>query len=473
MLPACIFALTLSASSLAAAALPAAMLDILNQQNVPPSSVAVVVMRPGATALISQNATLSMSPASTMKLVTSLVALEQLGPAFRWKTRILADAAPQKEILKGNLYLRGGGDPNLTAENFASMLRALRAQGIRKISGDVILDRSYFSPQRADLNAPQFDQNPNAYYNVIPDALLINSNISAITLSSGSDKIDARMQTPLDKIQFDNHLHFNDKPCSTWESELQPAVADLQRKEQIAISLSGGFPRHCQVTAYLNLIDRNQYIAHLLRGLWTEMGGSWQGRVRDGITPDQAVLLHERISDSLADTVRIINKSSDNAMARMVYLTLGAESLSKISTDSAAEAALRIRAWFAAHQIDATGLVLDNGSGLSRSERISATQLAALLGVAADSDWSAEFVSSLPIVALDGTMRKRLTGSAAAQRGRIKTGTLKDSTAIAGYVRDQDNQTWVVVAFINHDKAMAARAALDALIAAVVEGKTN
>jgi D-alanyl-D-alanine carboxypeptidase/D-alanyl-D-alanine-endopeptidase (penicillin-binding protein 4) len=124
-----------------------------------------------------------------------------------------------------------------------------------------------------------------------------------------------------------------------------------------------------------------------------------------------------------------------------------------------------VRQWLQRHHIDAAGLVLENGSGLSRLERISPAQMAAVLQAASDSPWAPEFQASLPIVGLDGTMRNRLGTSAAAYRARIKTGTLKNVTAIAGYVHDANGQPCVVVAMINHDLAnQGGRAALDALI---------
>lgn len=462
-----------SGTLLAQGNLPERTEQAFNTSPVPASALSAVVIAADAqTPVLSQNAGLSVSPASTMKLLTTLVALEELGPVFRWKTRVYAAQALKKDSLNGNLYLKGGGDPNFTQEKLSTMLRNLRNQGLRKIQGDIVLDRSYFQPERPDVGAPAFDESPDAYYNVIPDALLVNSNISAFTIDSANqNKIDIRLLTPLDKLVFANHLHFNDKPCSAWESEWLPPVVTPLRKEQLEIRLAGGFPRNCKVTANLNLLDRNQYIAHMIRNLWQEMGGSWRGQVIDGTTPENAILLTEQSSETLADTIRIVNKHSDNAMARILYLTLGAEASLNPGENTAQAADRRIRNWLARHQISDQGLVLENGSGLSRNERITANQLAGLLQVAAHSNWNPEFMSSLPIAALDGTMRKRLKGSAADSRARIKTGTLKNSVAIAGYVRDNKDQQWIVVGIINHEQASKAKAALDELIQWVAAGR--
>lgn len=478
--------------------LPPAVEAAFSKTNVPVQALSAIVMPAnGGPAVLTQAADRPMNPASAMKLVTTLVGLEELGPNFRWKTQILADKAAKKnnDSLTGTLYLRGGGDPNLTIEKLTAMLRNLRSQGLRRLRGDLILDRSYFQPERPDIGAPQFDEYPDAYYNVIPDALLVNSNLSSISLESTADKIEARLNTPLDKVKITNHLHFNELPCSAWETEWLPPVVEITRnavddpetdspnataskkparqttRGGLEITLNGGFPKRCKITNNINILDRNHYIAHLLRALWQEMGGTWQGEVRDGRVPASATVLTERVSEPLADILRTINKQSDNVMARMLYLSLGAESANKQGMSNLQAADARIRQWLLKQGVNDAGLVLENGSGLSRLERISPQQMAGLLQAGARSNWYAEFASSLPVASMDGTMRRRLKGGPAELRARIKTGTLKDVVAIAGYVRDINDQQWVVVAMINHEEAVRAKAALDELINWVAAGK--
>ena len=451
----------------AQSALPDAINTSLQKAGIPASAVSVVVLPITTTnfdaVVVSQNADVAMHPASTMKLVTTLVALEELGPDFRWKTTMLSDAPHATEVLNGNVYLRGGGDPDLNVQKLGAMLRDLRNQGVREINGNIVLDRSYFQPARPDANAIPFDEYPDAYYNVIPDALLIHSNISSIALQSDADNIDARLLTPLNNTTLINQLTLNKKPCATWEKTWQaPTVA--VSGDTIGITLNGSFPRNCKISQHINILDRNQYIAHVIRALWQELGGTWQGQAIDGNTPDYAHLLIEHQSETLADIIRIVNKHSDNAMARSIYLSLGAQSGVQINANSAQTAEARIRAWLFRHGINDAGLVLENGSGLSRSEQISAKQMAALLLAGAHSNWYPEFASYLPLAGMDGTMRRRLKDSPAAQHARIKTGTLKDSIAIAGYVRDIHDQNWIVVAMVNSAAAENARPALDLLI---------
>lgn len=412
-----------------------------------------------------------MAPGSTMKLVTSLVALEELGPVFRWRTQLLSQGEIRGNTLRGPLYLRGGGDPNLNWDSLRALFRTLHSQGVRRLEGDLILDRSYFQPTRPDVGAPAFDETPDAYYNVIPDALLLNGNLIEFAIESDQQQASVRTQPPLDRVRFDTQLTLNDSKCEAWDDDWDKPRVERKGNGSTVLLLRGAFPRNCKTGTRLSLLDRNLYIERFLRAFWKELGGSWRGQARDGVTPADARLMAERASSPLAEAIRPVNKVSDNAMARTLYLTLGTLLPAEGRSDNAfqnAEAA--VKAWFGKHDIADDGLVLENGSGLSRLERISARQLAALLQAGSTGNWFAEYASSLPIVALDGTMRKRLQQSAAAARARIKTGTLRDATAVAGYVRDRAGQDWIVVGIVNHPQARKGRPALDALINWVAQG---
>ena len=188
------------------------------------------------------------------------------------------------------------------------------------------------------------------------------------------------------------------------------------------------------------------------------------GRVHDGTAP-QTVPDFEFDSPPLAQVVRDINKFSNNVMAQQLFLTLGLQATGVGSERSARDA---LAAWLqGAIGQRAEGVVLDNGSGLSRDTRISAAALAALLQSAWTSPVMPEFVASLPILAQDGTLR-RARGEAAARfagRAHLKTGSLQGVVAIAGYLLTPDAKRYVIVAIVNHPNAQAARPALDALLA--------
>lgn len=413
----------------------------------------------------------AMAPASTMKLATTLVALEELGPTFRWRTELLSQGSIEAATLRGTLYLRGGGEPNLNWDGLRAMFRSLHAQGVAHLEADLVLDRSLFQPVRPDLGVPDFDESPKAYYNVIPDALVLSGNVIEFSLESNGQKTLVRTQPPLAGVLIDADLSLKDMPCNAWDDDWDPPLVRASSDGNITVMLRGAFPRNCKTKTRLSLLDRNLYIERFLQSFWQELGGTWKGRVKDGLTPPDAVLLVERHSETLADLVKPINKASDNLMARTLYLTLGTQLPKEGRLDNTfLNANATIRHWFNKNGLATEGLVMENGSGLSRLERISARQLASLLQIGARSNWFAEFASSLPIVAIDGAMRRRLRESPAAGRARIKTGTLRDAVAVAGYVRDVRNQDWVVVAFINDPEARKGRPALDALIDWVASG---
>lgn len=410
------------------------------------------------------------SPASTIKLVTTLAALDALGPAYRWTTSMLTDGPPGDGELKGNLYLQGGGEPNLTWERVGGMLRALRNSGIVTIGGDLILDRTLFEPARTDLGLPPFDDTPDAWYNVIPDALTISDYLITYTLSANASRMTVQTTPPLAGVVVDNQLTLNDLPCEDWRETWRQPLVHKGEHGAVRIVLTGAFPRNCMKIVDLGSLDRNLYTERLVRALWREMGGQWNGIAREGMVPAGATRLLARQFDTLADTVRAINKSSHAVKARMLYLTLGATSSTAPGQPTLERARQRVMNWIATQGVDPAGIVIENGSGLSRTEQISTGQLSALLKASVRNRWYPEFVSSLPIVALDGTMKNRMLATSAASNARLKTGSLRDVTALAGFVRDVNGKDCVVAAFINDPQAAKGRAVLDRLMLWVSEG---
>ncbi len=467
---------TLFACGAARAQLPEPVARLLQAAAIPQDAVGAVVLR-GDEVLLSHGAERGMHPGSTMKLVTTLVALEQLGPTFRGRTELRSNAELGGGVLKGDLVLRGGADADLNADVLEHMLQTLRNQGIQKIRGDLIVDRQLFQPARPDLNLAPFDAYPEARYNVIPDALLLNTNLLHIDLAATERQLKALMLPALEGVSVVADMRLSEASCAKWEDGWRRP--DYVREgNKLKVVLHGSFPRNCMKSTSINVLDRQDYLDRLFRATWRRVGGSFGGVVREAATPADSRLLTDHVARALPEVVRDTNKNSDNTLARLIYLSLGSlEADAELGSrplvaaegapaTTAARAEQTVRAWFLRHNIDDQGLVLENGSGLARGERIRAGQMAGLLQAASRGAWAPEFVSSLPIAALDGTMRRRLHGSPAAARARIKTGSLKNVVAIAGYVPDANNQQCVVVAMINHEQVAngAGRAALDALI---------
>jgi D-alanyl-D-alanine carboxypeptidase/D-alanyl-D-alanine-endopeptidase (penicillin-binding protein 4) len=264
-----------------------------------------------------------------------------------------------------------------------------------------------------------------------------------------------------------NVLKLSDGACpegSAFRELLKPTF-DPARQRAI---FAGRYPANCgEKDMNVALLEPNDHVAGMMRQLWSELGGSWTGAAREGLLPPGARLLHTMDSAPLAEIVRDTNKFSNNVMARHLFLTLGAASAGAPANGEKASAA--IKAWVVRKGIAAPELVLDNGSGLSRVERISAASLAGLLQAAWRSAVMPEFIASLPVAAVDGTMRRRLKGEGIAGQAHMKTGLLADARAMAGYVLDRSGRRQIVVMIVNHPAAHESQPAFDALLRWVYE----
>ena len=442
--------------------LPPPVAAALANAGIPDSSVGIFVQDvQTAQAVVAVGEDRALNPASTIKLLTTFAALDQLGPAYQWATEIYADGTLTGDVLNGNLVLKGYGDPRLTLENFWLMLRNLRARGVREIRGDLVLDRSYFA--REDADPAEFDNEPTRPYNTPPDALLVNFKALRLQFLPDAERQVLKIiaEPALPQVQILNNITLDNERCDDWVGRLKlTAVGD---RAGARLLFSGNYSAACgEKERNYSVLGHPQYVHGLFTLLWRELGGSFSGGVRDGTAPPGVRLLLSQQTQSLAEIARDINKYSNNVMARQLFLTLGAIALGPPASNE--KSARAIRQWLASRSLLIPELALENGSGLSRIERISAKSLAQLLLVAQRSSVMPEFAASLPLVAVDGTMKKRLAGADVAGQAHIKTGSLTGVRAIAGYVLDAKGRTMVVVCIINHAKAQSAPAVQDALL---------
>ena len=445
-----------------AAPLPATVAKALREAGIPAASVGVFVQDVAARKpLIAHQANQTMSPASTMKLLTTYAGLELLGPAFIWKTEVFADGQVEGEVLNGNLIIKGYGDPALTLESFWSLLRDVRRLGIREIRGDLVLDNSYFQASGGDPGA--FDNEPNRPYNVLPDALLVSFKTVRFRLVPEADGSGVRVIADPDpaRLKVVNRLQPYDGPCDGWREGVATEIG-RNGGDSVMVLISGGYPRTCgEKSLYLGLFDNTGHVDAQFRQLWLELGGTLKGGVREGVRAPGARLLASNESRALADVIRDINKFSNNVMARQLLLTIGREAGAEGSARGAAQV---IEKWLAERGMKFAELEIENGSGLSRTERITPAHLGELLLAAWRGPLMAEFVSSLPIAAVDGTMKKRLHDHGVAGHAHVETGSLKGVKAIAGYVQDRKGRSMAVVCIINHPGASAGQVGQDALL---------
>ena len=442
----------------ARAALPPEVDAALQRARVPPEALAVVLQEVGsARTLLAQQAQLPVNPASLAKLLTTMAALDQLGPNWTWTTPVWLQGSVSDGVLDGSLVIKGSGDPKLVIERVWLLLRRVQLLGVREIRGDIVLDRSAFAPRQAD--PADFDGDPSRPYNVQPDALLLN--FKAVTYGfvpePGRGTALVLADPPLAGTQVPRTVRLASGPCEDWRGALKADFSDPRR-----VRFAGSFPVACGEKQWpVADADPASYNARLIEALWRDIGGKLAGRVIDGVAPAGLEPSFELKSPALAEVVRDINKYSNNVMAQQLFLTLALQRQpAQPATAEAARAALH--EWLVARVGELPpGMHLDNGSGLSRETRLSAALLARLLQQAWSSPAMPELLSSLPINGLDGTLRR---SRATPGRAHLKTGSLRDVAGVAGYVLSDSGRRYVLVAIINHANANAARPALDALV---------
>jgi D-alanyl-D-alanine carboxypeptidase/D-alanyl-D-alanine-endopeptidase (penicillin-binding protein 4) len=441
-MPACVWAAE-------GAEVPAPVTRIIAAERLPPGDVSFVIMDPDSGRVVrGLNPDTPRSPASTIKVVTTFAALELLGPAYTWHTHASIRGTLNGGVLDGDLILQGGGDPYMTLERWWSFAHELRAKGLRKIHGDIVIDNTAFSLPPEDPG--EFDGRPNRSYNVVPDALMVNFQSVEFQLVADAEtrQVDVIASPAPANLEIENHIRFAPGRCSGAAGRVDFKVASAGWDK---VAFSGALSPHCTERSFTRvLLQPATYAFGTFVELWRELGGEFNGKLRVGPAPADARAFLTFDSLSLAEVVRLTNKFSNNMMARHLLLTMGAEKLGNPATLDKGAAA--IAEWGRGHGFDLRGLDIDNGSGLSRVTHISALQMAQILRAAYRSPYAPEFLASLPLAGIDGTLRSRMRTSPAGAV-RLKTGHLDGVTGIAGYVTANSGKTYVLVSLVNDNRA--------------------
>ncbi len=447
------------ALSVRAADLPADFTAALKRAGIPLGHVAIVVQSlDAAEPVLAHNAEAALNPASVMKLVTSFAALSQLGPGYVWTTDLWVDGTIADGVLTGDLIVKGTGDPTLTLERMWLLQRELRGRGVQHIRGNLVLDLSHFDLPELDPGA--FDGEPLAIYNAVPGALVANFNAITLRLKPAQERVQITPDVALPGLMLDSQLRLQDAAvCGNWKDAVTPSMPEGKR---MALEVRGRYARACgEQTLSLSLFDPATTFDFIFRGLWAEAGGTLSGTTMMGQAPT-AVPFMRFASTPLSEALIRLNKHSNNQMTRNLFLTLGAEKYGAPATQE--KGADAVRDVLIQRGVSTRKLVLQNGSGLSRIERISANALTQMLRSAYRSPLFAEFESALPIVAVDGTLKRRFNGSALAGNAHLKTGSLRDVSALAGYVVTVNGERVSFVMLVNHVNARQSEAAQRALL---------
>ena len=465
MLKSLVFIAMLFAAQCVHADLPPMVMAALKNSGVNPEQVSVFVQplpsQPAnlSAPSISHQAERPLNPASSMKLLTSYAALKILGPDYRWKTEVYADGKIINGVLYGDLVFKGYGDPNFTQADFWQLLHELRRQGLKEIKGNVLIDQSHFASAFND--AGLFDSEPLRAYNATASAFIVQGKTTSFRFDADAAQVTISAVPDLAELKVVSQLKTSTLACAAWRDDVH---YDLHQEDQTTTVLfTGSFPANCE-DKYLELLalDENDFHLYVFRKLWKEAGGIFTGKLINGQMPANAFKLAEHTSKPLLQLLPEVNKWSNNLMAKQLLLTIGAEKDQLPATE--AKGIEVIKKWLAAEGLQFDELVLENGSGLSRVERISAAHLGKLLVHAFSSPVMPELMASLPILGVDGTMQRRMTAHAAASHGHLKTGSIRDVYSIAGYMLGRQGQRYAVVFMVNDAQAAATRPAQDALL---------
>jgi len=431
------------------ASVPISISQVIAAQRLPPSAVSFVILDPeSGSVVMSHDHDTPRSPASTIKTVTTFAALDMLGPAYAWQTRAWIRGSLDNGVLEGDLILEGGGDPYMTLERWWSFAGSVRAQGLKSIRGDIVIDNSAFSLPPEDPSA--FDGRPNRSYNVVPDALMVNFQTVEFRLAANADthRVDVTASPAPFNLAVDNRIRFAPGVCRG-----AAAVVDFQvpAASWDRVVFSGALSPHCAERRFTRvLLQPATYAFGTFVDLWREQGGEFTGKLRIEHKPADAQPLLNFDSLTLGEIVRLTNKFSNNLMARHLLLTLGKERYGSPATVEKGVAA--IGDWGRERGFDLQGVDIDNGSGLSRSTHISVLQMARILSAALHSRFAPEFLASLPLAGMDGTLRSRMKGTSSGTV-RLKTGHLDAVSGVAGYVTGLSGKTYVLVSLVNHMRA--------------------
>ncbi|WP_024303923.1 D-alanyl-D-alanine carboxypeptidase/D-alanyl-D-alanine-endopeptidase [Pseudogulbenkiania sp. MAI-1] len=411
----------------------------------------------GDSVLEAYRAEQAVNPASTMKLLTGWSALTRLTPDYRWRTELVSNAPLAHGVLQGDLYWIGAGDPRFANRDLQGMLRTLRARGIERIAGRLLLDKRAFSRIGS---ASDFGGDAARVFMVDPDTHLTGLKVAWLRFFNDGNGARVTLDPPLAGVRLNAVLSDGGEGLCDDVRRLVSIQVEPER-----ISVSGALPRSCDgAQSYVNVLDHDQYAAQAFAALWRELGGSGPLGSGRGTAPADARVLASHDSEPLPVALADINKYSNNTMARALYLTLGR--VAGGCGDTVADAERAVRQTLADAGIAAAPLVLENGAGLSRRERVSARLLGEVLQNAARGPYAGEFLASLPLAAADGTLKKRF--AQLGPRLRLKTGTLDGVRSLAGYWQAADGRRLAIVAIVNSPRAAELMPALDRVVADLV-----
>ena len=465
-----VLATALCADASAANSLPAAIASAIKASGLPPKSFGLYAQEViGERTAFALNADAPYTMASTTKIVTSLAALDLLGPYYRWRTSAFVLGTLSEGKLVGDLLIVGGGNAQLTSVDLAKWFKRMHDQGLREIEGDIVLDRYAFQLTPADHKGTPM-QSAAEPRHVWPDAMTLDEGQLDVRVQPARGRRAMVSLTPaLSDVRLDNRVAMGGgcDAAPSWRND---------RDGRATVLVQGSWSAACgsRTVSFVPPPDSG-IAARALPAMWAAAGGVLRGRVVSaqvvpGVGPIPLGADGEPVkplsfdrSKPLTELVRDINKVSDNVGARNLMLSLSPGFPARPATLAGAQRTVDL--WLRDQGLSDGDIEVENGSGLSHSERAKPRAMVQLLRKAWRAEQAQAFFDSLPIAGVDGTMKGRLIGSKAAGQAYLKTGTLNDTRALAGYVHGMSGKMYAVALMVNSADPAAGRPALDAMVA--------
>ena len=429
-------------------ALPHAIDQEIRKSGIAKKEISIYIKEAGekGKVIASLNADKTRTPASVIKVFTTYAAALKLGFDYRWPTQFYKAGSLTNGVLRGDLVIKGFGDPTLNAKDLETIVSDIRAKGIRQVTGDIVIDRSYF--QVGDQDSSGFDQNLYSAYNAMPDAMMFNERVVTVCVNPKERRVYKKHADESYKVV--NQLEHVNKPCRgkySW-----PGVSIDKSDVVPVVLLKGKISKQCGERNICKVITKPyKSFYYALKEKMNEAGIAVRGTLKLKRVPGNATMLFTHYSEPLEKIISTTSKESNNLYARHLLLHLGAQAYGAPATlEKGRDAIVSILKTKGA--LGRGTLKIDNGSGLSRTSKMNARQLAQLYDDAYQ-HYGDRWMETLSIAGIDGTMKQRFRHSVVSKKAWMKTGTIKRVKNIGGYVKNRAGKLYTVVIMINSSKA--------------------
>ena len=428
--------------------MPHAIIEEIRKSGIAQKDVSIYIKEAGngGKVVASLNAGKTRTPASVIKVLTTYAAVLKLGFDYRWPTKFYRTGTLKQGVLKGDLLIKGFGDPSLNDRDLEDIVASIRAKGIRRITGNIVIDRSYFKV--GNKNTSGFDKHTYSAYNAMPDAMMFNERVSTVCVTP--NKRDVYKKNADGSYKVVNQLKYVNKPCKgkySW-----PRVKIDQTAVMPTVILKGNISKRCGKRNICNVLTKPyKSFYYALKDELQDEGVTVSGTLRLQKIPKHAKELFTYYSDSLEKIVSKTAKKSNNLYARHLLLLLGAKVYGAPATlQKGRDAVVKILRSKGA--LGYGTLMVDNGSGLSRIAKMTAKNLGDMYDNAYDR-YGSRWMQTLSIAGVDGTIKRRFRHTVVKKRAWMKTGTLKRVKNIGGYVKNKAGKLYTVVIIINSTRA--------------------